>query len=73
MGDQGRLLVIERELLPPNEGPETKFSDLNMLVGPMGQERTTDEYAALYAPAGFRLLHVHRAAGGWCVFEGIPV
>ncbi|MHB8573771.1 MAG: methyltransferase [Dehalococcoidia bacterium] len=69
----GTLLVVERELLPPNAGVEAKFSDLNMLVDPGGQERTTAEYAALFAAASFRLLRVVPTAGPWSIFEGVPV
>jgi hypothetical protein len=69
----GTLLVIEREILPANEGLVAKFSDLNMLVSPGGQERTIAEYAALFGAAGFRLLDVHRTAGAWSIFEGVPV
>jgi hypothetical protein len=46
------LLVVERRL----ELPLTKFSDLNMLVGPGGRERTPEEYAALLAAAGYELV-----------------
>ena len=42
----GTLLLIERIVEPPNEGAETKLGDLNMLVGPGGQERTLEEFAA---------------------------
>ena len=49
------LLVVERILAPPNEGLAAKFSDLNMLVGPGGRERTVDEFAALFETAGFGL------------------
>jgi hypothetical protein len=38
---------MERIVAPPNEGLETKISDLNMLVSPGGQERTADEFAAM--------------------------
>jgi O-methyltransferase domain len=48
------LLVIERDLGPPNAEPEAKLSDLNMLVAPGGRERTIDEYAALLDAAGLR-------------------
>ena len=71
--DEGKLLVIERELLPPNEGVEAKFSDLNMLVETGGQERSTEEYAALLAAAGFRLLGVIPTESPWSIFEGAPV
>jgi hypothetical protein len=71
MVDGTALLVVERDLGRPNEDPEPKFSDLNMLVGPMGQERTPDEYAALFAAAGFRFVGFTPSAVGMGVFEGI--
>ena len=46
------LLVIERQFALP----ATKLSDLNMLVGPGGRERTVAEYAALLAAAGYQLV-----------------
>jgi hypothetical protein len=52
----GSVLLVEQLL---DEGPDayrTAFSDLNMLVGPGGQERTLDEYAALFAAAGLQLV-----------------
>ena len=52
MSTEARLLVIERILAPPNEGPEGKFSDLNMLVMPGGRERTEAEFAALFERSG---------------------
>lgn len=66
----GTLLVIERALGGPNENPAAKFSDLNMLVAPGGRERTTDQYAALFDAAGFRLVAETPSASGWSVFEG---
>lgn len=65
------LLAIERELGRPNQDPDPKFSDLNMLVGPMGQERTPAEYAALFAAAGFHLTGVTPSAVGTGVYEGV--
>jgi hypothetical protein len=49
------LVLIERDLGPPNAAEETKLSDLNMLVGPGGRERTVDAYAQLLAATGLRL------------------
>jgi hypothetical protein len=72
MSDAARLLVVERHLGPPNEEAQSKFSDLNMLVGPGGRERTQDEYAALFEAAGFRLVGA-TTAGELVVFEGEPV
>jgi O-methyltransferase domain/Dimerisation domain len=69
----GTVLVIERLVAPPNEGPETKLTDLNMLIGPGGRERTLDEYRALFEAAGYRLAGVTATAGELYVLEGEPV
>jgi len=70
---EGRLLLVERVLAPPNEGAPAKLSDLNMLVAPGGQERTREEYGALLAGAGFRLTSVVPAGGDTQIVEGVPV
>jgi hypothetical protein len=68
-----KLLLIELVVGAPNEGPQTKFMDLNMLVLPGGRERTEQEFAQLYEAAGFRLTQVIRVApDGLCVIEGVP-
>src|SRR4051794_30616031 len=59
------LLVIERQF----SLPATKFSDLNMLVGPGGRERTPEEYATLLAAAGYELLGETPTVTGVSVFE----
>jgi hypothetical protein len=59
------LLVIERGLALP----ATKFSDLNMLVGPGGRERASEEYATLLAAAGYELIGERPTAAGVSVFE----
>jgi hypothetical protein len=66
------VLVIERLVGAPNEGSETKFSDLNMLVGPGGMERTLEEFDALFAAAGYRLADVTPTAGPMVVLEAVP-
>jgi hypothetical protein len=66
------ILVVEHKIGPPNQTPEEKFSDLNMLVSPGGRERTADEYAALFAAAGYCLTGFTPSAGGFGVFEGVP-
>jgi hypothetical protein len=71
MGADATLLMIERDLGPPNAEPEAKFSDLNMLVNPGGRERTWDEYASLCEQAGLRL-HTSTPAGGLAVYEARP-
>jgi O-methyltransferase/methyltransferase family protein len=64
------VLVVERELGAPNENPDAKFSDLNMMVGPGGRERTRDELADLLAASGFALERVVPTGIGLNVFEG---
>ena len=64
--------MIERVIAPPNEGPEAKFSDLNMLVEPGGQERTSEEFDVLFTAAGFRLTNVISTGTRWRVIEGMP-
>ena len=69
----GALLVVERDLGAPNENADAKFSDLNMLVGVGGRERTRDEFARLFAEGGFELVSTTPSAIGLSVFEGRPV
>jgi hypothetical protein len=73
IGDEGSLLVIERDLGPANEDPEAKLSDLNMLVVLGGRERRIDEYGVLFETAGFRLVDAVPTAAGLSVIEGAPV
>lgn len=72
MADHAAVLVVERDLGPANERPDAKLSDLNMLVGPGGRERSTDEYAALFAAAGFRFVGVTPSPVGVSVYEAMP-
>jgi hypothetical protein len=67
------VLLVERVVAPPNEEPETKFSDLNMLVGPGGRERTPDEFVALFAAAGYALGADVPTESGLHVLEAAPV
>lgn len=66
------LLVIERVVGPPNEDPQTKFSDLNMLVAPDGRERTEAEWRELFAAGGFHLERALPTPSGFRVIEGTP-
>lgn len=72
MGGSGTLLLVEQLL---DDGPDpsrTAFSDLNMLVAPGGQERTTEEYRALLAHAGFRLDRAIPTGTDVSVLEAAP-
>ena len=66
------LLLVEQLL---DEGPDharTAFSDLNMLVGPGGRERTVDEYRSLLATAGLTLTKVIPTGTAVFVIEAVP-
>ncbi|MDP9106486.1 MAG: acetylserotonin O-methyltransferase [Candidatus Eremiobacteraeota bacterium] len=69
----GKLLVLERVVAPPNQGPEAKFGDLMMHVLPGGLERTVDEFVALFATAGFRLTNSIPTGTRMNVIEAEPV
>jgi hypothetical protein len=43
-----------------------------MMVAAGGQERTREEFAALFANAGFRLSAVVATATQYSVIEGVP-
>jgi hypothetical protein len=73
MQPDARLLVAERIVGPPNEGLAVKLSDLNMLVGPGGRERTREEFAALFEAGGFRLADVLSTSADMSVIVGQPV
>ncbi|MGH2406339.1 MAG: methyltransferase [bacterium] len=73
MGTTGRLLLIERVVSSGQEQSlRVMLSDLNMLVGPGGRERTTEEFASLLSSARFRLLRVIPLESSLNVVEGAP-
>jgi hypothetical protein len=70
---EAKLLIIERIVGGPNDGLETKTSDLNMLVSPDGQERTADEFAALLGNAGFRMQRIVEVTPRLSIVEAVPI
>jgi len=73
MQPDARLFVIERLVGSPNADPAVKLSDLNMLVGPGGQERTREEFTALFRTGGLRLADVVETRAAVSVIVGEPV
>jgi hypothetical protein len=65
----GRVLVVDRVIRPGNGADWSKWLDINMMVGPGGQERTRPEFAALFAASGLRLVKVHRTAAPLSILE----
>jgi hypothetical protein len=69
----GRLLVVEL-VVPPGDAPAlAKWLDVHMLVLLAGRERTREEYAELFASAGFSLGDVVSTVPGPSIIEAIPV
>jgi len=72
MRPDSRLLIVET-VLPEGDTPhQGKLQDMVMLVVPGGQERTTDEYHALLAKAGFRMTRVVPTTSVVSVVEAVP-
>ena len=76
ISESGKLLLVERLLpsLPSNDGQHRShaMSDLNMLRGPGGKERTQNEYQKLLNQNGFRLNAIF-PAGLFSVIEAYPL
>jgi hypothetical protein len=73
MADGTALLIVERDIGPPNEMPDAKLSDLNMLVGTGGRERSVDQFATLLTSAGFDVTSYTPGAAGVGVLEAIAI
>lgn len=72
MEASSRLLIIEM-VLPPGDVPHPgKLLDMQMLVGPGGQERTEEEYGTLLDKAGFRFTRVVPTESDASVVEAVP-
>jgi hypothetical protein len=72
-GRSSRLILVERLIGGPNQGADSAFSDLNMLVAPGGQERTEEQFASLLTAAGFRLTTTVVTESDVSVIEAVPV
>jgi hypothetical protein len=73
MNPGGKVLIIEMVIPPGNEPHPGKMLDMMMLLGPGGQERTEQEYAALLGKAGFRLSRVVPTTSAVSIVEASPV
>jgi hypothetical protein len=71
MAPGGRVLVVESVLSPGNKPDFGKMMDINMLVLTGGQERTREQFAALFARAGLRLKRVYATESAMSIVEGV--
>jgi hypothetical protein len=68
----GVVLLVEIVLGRGGHEREAAFSDLNMLVGPGGRERSEEEYRAVFGRAGLRLTRVLDTGTHVSIVEGRP-
>jgi len=73
MRPSGKLVILERVLSPGSETSVWTFlSDLTMMHGLGGRERSEDDFRALLARSGFTLARVAPTETGLCVLEAVP-
>jgi hypothetical protein len=65
----GRVLLLEAVIQAGDKPDLAKFIDLEMLLMPGGRERTAEEFARLFARAGFKLTRVVPTSSPLCVIE----
>jgi hypothetical protein len=59
MGAKRARVILLESVIPPGNSPDFgKIIDLEMLMMPGGKERTADEFAKLFAEAGFKLTKI---------------
>ncbi len=73
MTPAARLIVIDAVIAAPNEGPLPKWLDLMMLVSAGGRERTLEEWDAVLASGGFRLVSSTTATATTDIIVAAPV
>jgi hypothetical protein len=73
MSSTSTLIVIERVIGPPNEIPEGKFSDLNMMVQYAALERTRQEFDNLLKSGGFEMTEVVPTRSHLSIIVGQPM
>ena len=73
MTSKAILIIIERVVGSPNESPDSKFSDLNMMVQYAALERTRQEFHDLLKRGGFELAEVILTRSPMSIIIGKPM
>ena len=73
MSPKAALIVIERVVGSPNESPDSKFSDLNMMIQYAALERTHQEFHDLLKGGGFELAEVVPTRSPMSIIIGKPM
>lgn len=76
MPEHGKLLLVER-VVPDRLGISAEDqvmarSDLNMLLGPGGRERTESEFRLLLDESGFRVQRIFKIKFAFSMIEAVP-
>ncbi len=71
MSPSSALLIVERLLAGPNEGADTKFSDLNMFVMTGGRERSEEQFVRLLERSGLQHRRTLYTTSPWSVVEAV--
>jgi DNA-binding PadR family transcriptional regulator len=72
IGTAGRLLLLERVISGGGITLDDALTDLQMLIGPGGHERTGEEFQRLFAGSGFELSRIVPLAFSYNIVEGAP-
>jgi SAM-dependent methyltransferase len=72
MRPNGKLLVVDRAVGPPNQPDPAKLTDLEMMVLPGGLERSEPEWRSLFAASGFRLDRIIPMPAPQSILEASP-
>ena len=67
------FVVVERVIGPPNEMPEGKFSDLNMMVQYAAMERTDQEFDNILKNGGFKMTEIIRTRSPHSIIVAQPI
>lgn len=69
MAAGGRVLVVDNVIAPGNDWG--KLLDINMMLGPGGQERTRGEFETLFRRAGLKLTRIIPTRCDLSIVEGV--
>ena len=68
----GKVLLLEGVIQPGGQPDLMKIIDLEMLLLPGGKERTAEQFAALFAGAGFELVRIVPTQSPLSIIEARP-
>ena len=73
MGNSGKLLLVERVILPGNEPSKGKFGDIMMMVTVDGVDRSEYEFRTLFDAAGLNLTRIVPTQSPMSIIEATPL